>query len=128
MDHPLLRVLDDDALAASTRDATLAILLNAGPFHTEISRLSREHGHPIFGSSANRSMAGTKFRVEDIEPEIKAIADLVIDHGLRKYHLYQASSTLLDVEALTVVRHGSCFEIIADIVERHFGVRLPPPP
>ena len=127
MDHPMLRVLGDEALAASTRDATLAILLNAGPFHAEISRLSREQVHPIFGSSANRSMAGTKFRVQDIEPELLNIADLVIDHGLRKYHHYRASSTLLDVETFEVVRHGSCFELIADIVERHFQVELPPP-
>ena len=125
LDHPLLRVLDDRALSASTKNATLAMLLNAGPFHREISRLSRAHGHPIFGSSANLSMSGTKFRVEDIEPEIRAIADVIIDHGLRKFHLYRASSTLLNVETLEVIRHGSCFELIADILERHLGVTLP---
>ena len=125
MDHPLLRVLDDRAVSASTKNATLVMLLNAGPFHREICRLSREHGHPIFGSSANISMSGTKFRAEDIEPEIKNIADIIIDHGLRKFHLYRESSTLLNVETLEVIRHGSCFELIKDIMQRRFGIELP---
>ena len=127
IDHPLLRVLDEEAIEASTKDGTLVMLLNAGPFHSQISRLSLTEGHPIFGSSANLSLAGTKFRVEDIEPEIKTIADLIIDHGLRKYHFYGQSSTLLNVETFEVVRHGSNFEIIADICWRRFGVRLAEP-
>jgi len=128
IDHPLLRVLDDEAIEASTKDGTLVMLLNAGPFHAEICRLSLSEMHPIFGSSANLSLHGTKFRVEDIEPEIIAIADVVIDHGLRKYHLYKQSSTLLNVETFEVVRHGSNFEIIADICKRRFGVSLAEPP
>jgi len=100
------------------------LLMNAGSFHGAISRLSLAAGHPLFGSSANRSLQGTKFRVEDIEPEIKAIADIVIDHGLRKYHPYGASSTLLDVENMAVVRHGACFELIDDILRRRFDIVL----
>ncbi|MEM9199360.1 MAG: Sua5/YciO/YrdC/YwlC family protein [Pseudomonadota bacterium] len=128
LDHPLLGKLTPAAREASTRNGTVLMLLNAGAFHAEICRLSREAAHPLFGSSANRSMQGTKFRVADIEPEIAAVADIVIDHGLRKYHLYRASSTLLDLETLQVIRFGSCYELIADIVRRHFGIELPPPP
>ena len=128
MDHPLLAALPGEAIAASQKDGTVVMLLNAGPFHREICRLSREEGHPLFGSSANLSLAGTKFRVEDIEPEIVAIADIVIDHGLRKYHPYRASSTLLNAMTLEVVRFGSCYELIADILRRHFGIELPPAP
>jgi tRNA A37 threonylcarbamoyladenosine synthetase subunit TsaC/SUA5/YrdC len=124
IDHPLLRVLDDEAIDASTKDGTLVMLMNAGPFHGEICRLSLEEMHPIFGSSANVSLTGTKFRIEDIEPAILGIADVVIDHGLRKYHYYRQSSTLLNVETFEVVRHGSNFEIIADICQRRFGVTL----
>jgi len=127
MDHPMLQAMDPEALAASTVDGTLCMLVNAGPFHEAICALSLEHGHALFGSSANRSLAGTKFRVEDIEPEIRAIADVVVDHGLRKYHAYRASSTLLDLETLEVLRHGACFELIADVVKRHFGAELPRP-
>ena len=59
--------------------------------------------------------------------DLQAIADVVIDHGLQKFHTYAASSTLLNVETLEVVRAGSCYENIRYIVERHFGVALKPP-
>jgi tRNA A37 threonylcarbamoyladenosine synthetase subunit TsaC/SUA5/YrdC len=127
IDHPLLRMLAADTLAASTRDNTLVILLNAGRFHAAITRLSFNEGRPLFGSSANRSLSGTKFAVEAIEPEIKAIADVIVDHGLQKFHTYAASSTLLNVETLEVVRVGSCYENICYVIGRHFGVTLPPP-
>ena len=127
INHPMLRALTPEALAASTRDDTLVILLNAGKFHAALTRLSFAENHPLIGSSANRSLSGTKFTVEAIEPEIKAIADIVIDHGLQKYHTYAASSTLLNVETLEVVRVGSCYENIRYVVERHFGVALKPP-
>jgi tRNA A37 threonylcarbamoyladenosine synthetase subunit TsaC/SUA5/YrdC len=113
MDHPLLRRLDAATVAASTRDDTVVLLMNAGRFHAELTRLSHEEQHPLFGSSANRSLSGTKFKVEDIDPEIRAIADVVIDHGLQKYHPYGTSSTLLNVETLDVVRIGSCYEDIS---------------
>lgn len=128
MDHPILRNMEAAALDRSSHGGTVLMLLNAGPFHGEICRLSREAQHPLFGSSANLSLSGTKFRVEDIEPELLAIADIVIDHGLRTYHLYQGSSTLLNLETFEVVRYGACFELIADVLARHFDVRLPPPP
>ena len=127
-DHPLLRTLDADTYERSTKDHTLLMLLNAGPFHREITRLSVERQTLLFGSSANLSMHGTKFRVEDMEPEITAIADVVVDYGLMKYHLWQASSTLLNCETMQVVRYGSCFENIADILKRHFGIDLPARP
>ena len=120
--HPLLQAL---SLDGSSKDGTIALLMNAGPFHEAISSLSLAAGHPLFGSSANRSLQGTKFRVEDMEPEITAIADIIIDHGLRKYHPYKASSTLLDVMTMEVVRHGACFELIADILQRRFDITLP---
>lgn len=123
--HPLLRVL---SLDGSSKDGTIALLMNAGPFHEAISRLSLTAGHPLFGSSANRSLQGTKFRVEDMEPEITAIADVIIDYGLRKYHPYKASSTLLDVVNMEVVRYGACFELIDDILRRRFDITLPSPP
>ena len=127
-DHPLLRKLDADTYARSTKDNTLLMLINAGSFHAEITRLSLENEHLLFGSSANLSLHGTKFKASDIEPEIRAIADIVIDYGLMKYHRYRASSTLLDVETCTVHRFGVCYENIVDIMKRHFDVELPPPP
>ena len=62
----------------------------------------------------------------DIGPYLQTqIADVIIDQGLQKYHAYAASSTLLNVETLDVVRIGSCYENIRYVVERHFGVALP---
>ena len=121
LSHPLLRVIDLDG---SNKDGTIALLMNAGSFHGAISRLSLATGHPLFGSSANRSLQGTKFRVEDMEPEITAIADIIIDYGLRKYHPYGASSTLLDVTDMTVVRKGACFELITDTLRRRVDIAL----
>lgn len=128
MDHPFFAEMAPAALERSSQDGTVLMLLNAGPFHAEICRLSRAARQPLFGSSANLSLSGTKFRVEDIEPEILAIADIVIDHGLRTYHLYRGSSTLLNLVTFEVVRYGACFELIADVLARHFDLRLPPPP
>jgi tRNA A37 threonylcarbamoyladenosine synthetase subunit TsaC/SUA5/YrdC len=127
-DHPMMARLDTETLAASTQDGTVAILLNAGRFHAELTRLSEESLFPLFGSSANLSLGGTKFKVEDIEPEIVTVADIVIDHGLQPFHPYRASSTLLNVETLEVTRFGSCYADIAYILKRHFDVDLPPAP
>jgi tRNA A37 threonylcarbamoyladenosine synthetase subunit TsaC/SUA5/YrdC len=128
LDHPLLAKLDPVSLEASTKEGTLVILMNAGKLHAAITRLSWEAQFPLLGSSANLSMSGTKFHGDAIEPEIRAIADVVINYGLMKYHPWRQSSTLLNVETFEVVRFGSCYENIADIVKRHFGTTLPPKP
>lgn len=123
--HPLVQRLDPAALAGSSRDGTIAMLVNAGPLHAQLCRLSREEVFPIFGSSANLTNTGTKFRVQDIPPELKSIANTIVDHGLRKYHRYQRSATLINFQTMEVVRVGSCYELIADVLVRHFGVELP---
>ncbi|MGZ0189466.1 MAG: L-threonylcarbamoyladenylate synthase [Alphaproteobacteria bacterium] len=128
MDHPILAAMESAALNMSTKDGTLCMLTNAGPFHAAISRQSREAGHALFGSSANLSMAGTKFRAVEIEPEIRNVADIIIDHGLRKCWPYRASSTLLDLSTFEVVRYGSSYELIQDTMRRRFGIELPESP
>jgi tRNA A37 threonylcarbamoyladenosine synthetase subunit TsaC/SUA5/YrdC len=128
MDHPLLTKLDAAALEGSTNAGTVCMLLNAGPFHEAICRLSLAETHPLFGSSANKTLSGTKFRVEDIEPGLRGIADIIIDYGLRKYHLYRQSSTLIDITTMRVIRYGSCFELIADVLKRFFDITLPEKP
>lgn len=128
MDHPILAAMEPAGLEMSTKDGTLCMLTNAGPFHAAISRRSREAGHALFGSSANLSMQGTKFRAADIEPEIRRIADVIIDHGLRKCWPYRASSTLLDLSTFEVVRFGSSYELIQDTLMRRFNIQLPDAP
>jgi tRNA A37 threonylcarbamoyladenosine synthetase subunit TsaC/SUA5/YrdC len=129
-DHPLLAKLDPVTLAASTGNGTLGMLLNGGHLFEEVCRLSHEAVLPAFGSSANITGTGPRFRVEDIPQELLDIADVVIDYGLRKYHTYQRSATILrfgegKVEA---VRIGSCYELICDVLKRHFDVDLPADP
>lgn len=127
-DHPLLRRLGDTALSASTEGGTLAILMNVGALEHAMATLAAEEGQPLFGSSANLTGTGTKFRGEDVQPEIRAAADLVIDYGLMKYHRYRRSSTMIDFRTMEVVRIGACYEVIAAALKRHFDVELPPDP
>jgi tRNA A37 threonylcarbamoyladenosine synthetase subunit TsaC/SUA5/YrdC len=126
--HPLLRKLGDEALAASTEGGTVAILMNVGPLEHRMATLAVEEGQPLFGSSANLTGTGTKFRAEEVQEPIRACADLVIDYGLMKYHRYRRSSTMIDFTTMEVVRIGSCYELIQDVLRRHFGVELPEDP
>lgn len=127
-DHPLLRKLGDETVRASSAAGTMGMLLNAGVFHKELTRLSREEVVPLFGSSANLSGTGTRFRVEDIQPEVKAIADVTIDYGLRRYHTYRRAGTLINFDTMEVVRMGACYELISGVLKRWFDVTLPEDP
>jgi tRNA A37 threonylcarbamoyladenosine synthetase subunit TsaC/SUA5/YrdC len=127
-DHPMLKRLDPEVYRSSTSGDTLLMLMNAGRLHAEITRLSIAASYLLFGSSANLSLTGTKFDAKDIEPEIKAIADVIIDYGLMKYHPWAASSTLLEVETCQVHRFGVAYENIVSIMKRHFDIELPPRP
>jgi tRNA A37 threonylcarbamoyladenosine synthetase subunit TsaC/SUA5/YrdC len=127
-DHPLVRQLGGEAVAKSSARGTLAVLLNAGAFHAELCRLSREEVVPLFGSSANLSGSGTRFRVEDIQPEVRAVADLTIDYGLRRGYIFKRAGTLINFETMEVVRIGAYYDVIADTLKRFFGVDLPADP
>lgn len=127
-DHPLLRALGEGALEASSDGGTVAVLLNAGALQTAVAERGHAVGQPVFGSSANLTGTGTRFRAADIQPEIRAAADLVVDYGLMKYHAYRRSSTMIDFRTMEVIRIGSCYELVCDVLGRHFGVELPPDP
>ncbi len=126
LDHPFLRSVDPAVLERTTLNGTVAMLLNAGPLMTAMAELSFEANAPVIGSSANLSLQGTKFRVEDIEQEILDAADLVIDYGLMRWADYAKSSTMINVHDFTVVREGSCYNLISDILRRHFNIELRP--
>jgi tRNA A37 threonylcarbamoyladenosine synthetase subunit TsaC/SUA5/YrdC len=123
-DHPIFRNLDADVYEQSTYQDTAALLLNGGPLLKELGRLSHEHGIGVIGSSANRSLQGTKFRVSDIEPEVVAEADEVIDYGLVRWAAYGKSSTMIDFATMKATRVGACYDLISDVLLRHFGVTL----
>ncbi len=127
LDHPMLRNVDPAVLERTTLDGTVAMLLNAGPLMDKMAQLSFEACTPVIGSSANLSLKGTKFCVEDIEQEVIDAADLVIDYGLMRWANYKKSSTMINVQDFSVVRYGSCFDLISDILQRHFDITLPAP-
>jgi tRNA A37 threonylcarbamoyladenosine synthetase subunit TsaC/SUA5/YrdC len=122
LDHPMLAALDAETLAASTRKGTVAMLLNAGHFHAELTRLSHDALFPLFGSSANLSLSGTKFRVEDIEPQIIAIADIVIDHGQQRWSLRRVRRRSMSRRSKGPLRSSMP---ISPTLKRHFSVELP---
>jgi tRNA A37 threonylcarbamoyladenosine synthetase subunit TsaC/SUA5/YrdC len=79
------------------------------------------------GSSANVSLTGSKFRAQDIEPELLQAADIVIDYGISKYHNPQGrSSTMIDFRDFRIVRQGVCFDAIQKVINEEFGVELLP--
>ncbi|WP_290058578.1 Sua5/YciO/YrdC/YwlC family protein [Amycolatopsis solani] len=127
-DHPVIAAAGGETLTASTVGGTLAMLLNNGRLPEEVVRLTHAAGLPLFGSSANLTGTGTKFRVEDIQQPIIDAVDLVVDYGLCKYHHYRRSSTVIDFTTMEVVRIGSCYDLISDIVDTQFGIKLPADP
>lgn len=126
--HPVVAAIEPETLAASTVDDTLAMLVNGGSLQDAVVRIAHANGTPLLGSSANLTGTGTKFRAQDIEQPIVDAVDLIVDYGLRKYHLYRRSSTMIDCTTMTVVRIGACYELISDIFANRFGIDLPVDP
>lgn len=127
-DHPALAALRQDVYEQTTHRDTIAMLLNAGPVMDTLARIAFADNRLVIGSSANVSLRGVKFRAGDIEPEIVQTADIVLDYGLMRWNRYGRSSTMIDVGDMTVIRYGSCFDLIDDLLRRHFGIDLPPEP
>lgn len=124
-DHPLLATLDPFVRKNAVKNDTLNILLNAGELRNAIADLAFAHETVCVGSSANVSLSGTKFRLEDVDPELRAIADVETDYGLCAHHNAQGlSSTMVDFTTFRVQRAGACFERIAEVMQREFGTEL----
>jgi tRNA A37 threonylcarbamoyladenosine synthetase subunit TsaC/SUA5/YrdC len=126
--HPIVAAIEPETLAASTVGETLAVLVNGGALQDAVVKIAHRNGMPLLGSSANLTGTGTKFRVQDIQQPIVDAVELVVDYGLRKYHLYRRSSTMIDFSNMSVVRMGSCYELISDIFANQFGITLPADP
>ncbi len=127
-DHPIFAKVDPFVLESSTKAGTLDMLLNAGIFHDEIARQSHERMAPIFGSSANTSLKGSKYRLGDIEERVREAASIEVDYGLSKYANDEGrSSTIIDFRDFSVVRVGVCFDRLQAAFKTRFGVVLEPP-
>jgi len=107
----------------SSRGGTIDMLLNAGALHDAIAALSWTRRTPVLGSSANRSLTGSKYRLEDVEPEVRAAADLTIDGGSTRYsHPDGMGSTILEMGTLKPIRRGILFDRLCDIARDEAGV------
>ncbi|MGD9960803.1 Sua5/YciO/YrdC/YwlC family protein [Nocardioides sp.] len=128
-DHPLIQQLDADALKLCTANGTITSGVNMGGFFLNAVNARAEEGtlFPVFASSCNASGAGPKARVEDIEPEVLAAADLVIDYGPQDGYS-STTSTQFNFDTMQLVRWGRAFDSIAWVMKRHFGIDLPPDP
>ena len=124
-DHPIFRDVAPFVLESSTKAKTLDMLLNAGAFHNEMTKQSYERMTPIVGSSANTSLSGTKYRLEDIDAPVVAAGDLVIDGGLSKYHNADGrASSIIDMRTFKTVRVGVCYERLCEIFKKDFDLDL----
>ncbi|HEX2826243.1 MAG TPA: Sua5/YciO/YrdC/YwlC family protein [Burkholderiales bacterium] len=123
--HPLIARMDPFVATQAVKGDTLNILLNAGTLRTAIADLAIGNGKLFVGTSANTSLAGSRYRLDDIEPDVRSIADLEIDYGPSKYaNPLGLSSTMIDFSTYRVQRAGVCFEEISNVMERRFGITL----
>lgn len=124
-DHPLLAQVDPFVLQSSSKAGTLDMLLNAGQFHDEIARQAVANGRPVFGSSANSSLSGSKYRLHDVDAPVRAAADISFDYGRSRYaNAHGRSSTIIDFRDFSVVRVGVCFDQLAAAFRDRFDITL----
>jgi len=101
----------------------------AGPLHNELARMSWEGAVPLSGSSANVSLTGSKFTLDEVQDSLKQGCDTVFDYGRSRYaNDYAIGSTIIELPSWRVLRWGGCFEQQAAIIANTFGVVLPPRP
>ncbi len=123
--HEFFSRTEPFVMASSTRAGTMDMLLNAGQFHNEIARQSWQRGVPVFGSSANTSLEGSKYRYADIEAPVREAASVYFDYGTSRYANPQGhSSTIIDFRDFSVIRVGVVFDRVAAAFHRHGKVEL----
>lgn len=71
--QPLLARLDPFVVQNSSKDGTMDMVVSGGPFVAKLAELSLVRGIAAFGSSANRSLGGSKYRLSDVEPEVSLL-------------------------------------------------------
>jgi len=124
-EHALLAAVEPFVIENSSKAGTLDMLLNAGQFHDAIAEASIAKGRAVFGSSANLSLTGSKYRLADIDEPVRAAAAIHFDYGQCKFANADGfASTIIDFRDFTVVRVGHCFERLKRAFAERFGVVL----
>lgn len=115
-DHPIFKNVAPFVLKNSTKAGTIDMLLNAGVFHNEMTRQTMERVMPVLGSSANTSLTGSKYRLEDIDRPVLEAGDILVDGGLSKYSNDEGmSSSIIDFTTFKTVRVGVCYGRLCEI-------------
>jgi tRNA A37 threonylcarbamoyladenosine synthetase subunit TsaC/SUA5/YrdC len=128
-DHPVIRSIDPETFRRASVDGTMSMVHNNGRLSNEMGRLSLEHETAFYGSSANLTGTGAKYRVEDVQQPLLDAADIIVDYGTCKYHRYAPrSSTMINFQSMTVIRIGVAYELISALLSRYFGFECPPDP
>jgi len=123
--HPVIQSLPPFAFKNSTLAGTMDMLLNAGPLHDEIARLARENSYAVVGSSANKSLTGSKFIFQDIEDQVAKVADITIDYGLVPFHNDKGlGSTIVDLISYETIRVGAVYDRICEILLKEHRIDL----
>ncbi|WVO15604.1 hypothetical protein L204_103264 [Cryptococcus depauperatus] len=114
--HPRLAALDKATLSQITKGDTISIAVPEGPFLQELGRLcdADPEGMLVFGTSANETSQGQRFRIDDVEPAVIASVDLVVNYGLQRWHIYGCGGINFDAENMRVLRMGAGYEIFRD--------------
>tara|TARA_Y100001970_G_scaffold294368_1_gene451821 strand:- start:2472 stop:3179 length:708 start_codon:yes stop_codon:yes gene_type:complete len=124
-EHPIFKEVDSFVLKNSSKSGTIDMLMNAGDLHNEMTKQSLERNTPVFGSSANTSLQGSKYKLEDIEEPVRKAADIEIDYGISKYHNVQGrSSSIIDLRDFKTIRVGVCYEEICRLFKLNFSIDL----
>lgn len=127
--HDWLRTVQFGALRRATKGNTMDLLMNAGALHNHLARMSWDSATPLMGSSANLSLTGSKFTLEGVQDSLKDGCDLVLGYGASQYaNRWDIGSTIIELPSWRVLRWGGCFDEQAVLVQKHFGVALPPRP
>jgi tRNA A37 threonylcarbamoyladenosine synthetase subunit TsaC/SUA5/YrdC len=127
--HDWLRTVQHGALRLATKGQTMDLLMNAGPLHNALAKMSLEQSKPLMGSSANVSSSGSKFKLKDVQTELKEGCDLVLGYGTSRYdNEFGMGSTIVELPSWKILRWGGCFEAQTKIVEKEFGVSWPERP
>ncbi len=124
--HEMLRATPATTLPYCTKGGTMDMVLAGGPFHDALVAACVARTQPVFGSSANRSLAGTKYALDDVEAEVLAAADVLVDAGRCRYATpLGLSSTVIDMRDFAVIRKGHRYDEIKAAFARRAGIVLP---
>jgi tRNA A37 threonylcarbamoyladenosine synthetase subunit TsaC/SUA5/YrdC len=124
--HPIIAGADPFVRAHATKAGTIDLLMNAGPIHDGIAARALEAGRGVFGSSANLSLSGSKYRFDDVETQLREGVDLAADSGPTRYcHPEGLGSTIIDLDSFQPFRIGIVFDEIREIAATECGIDIP---